>query len=325
MDKRGPFQCLENKFFHCDYETFEPFTFSKHIIGEFNKNGKGRVQMKHISREKAEKLFSWYSGYVFKTVFLLCKSKELAEDVTQETFIKIFQKYHLYNSEKPLKPWIYKVALNTLRAEIRKRKWLTLSPDIAEYQKDPNNTENEVIRKEYQELINEAIQSLSYKYREILILYYYNEFTHKEIAEILSIPIGTCKSRLHYAHKKLYDTSNVQKFIKGVNGIGNSEFAAYWDIFHKGDEWVYARQNLDPRSERILDEEEMKTTFNLPENSKVIPLTKKDGIAILTDLGKYGKKIDMLVRNNKNQVIYFEIRGNIKEDRLIELARAYRE
>lgn len=54
----------------------------------------------------------------------------------------------------------------------------------------------------------------------------------------------------------------------------------------------------------------MKITFNLPGNSKIIPMFNKDAIAILIDLDEDGKKIDMLVKNIQNQVIYFEIRGN---------------
>lgn len=65
--------------------------------------------MDHISRKKAEELFAYYSDYVFKTIFLLCKFKALAEDLTNETFIKISKKHQQYDSTKPIRPWIYKI------------------------------------------------------------------------------------------------------------------------------------------------------------------------------------------------------------------------
>lgn len=107
-----------------------------------------------------------------------------------------------------------------------------------------------------------------------------------------------------------------------VNEKGN-KINAYWDLFHQGDKWIYARQSLHEESKRILNENEMKLKFNLPQETIVVPIINNDAIALLTDEGKDGHRIQMLVKNKNEQVISFEIRGNIGEAGVIKLARSY--
>ena len=65
-----------------------------------------------ITKECAEQLYNEYSVFVYKIALFLTKSRAIAEDVTQETFIQLFKKYHLYNLNKPIEPWIYKITIN---------------------------------------------------------------------------------------------------------------------------------------------------------------------------------------------------------------------
>ena len=77
-----------------------------------------------ISKEKAEMIFKEHSNYIYRVALFLSKSKELADDITQETFIQVFRKYYIVDSSKPIQPWIYKVTLNVTRNMLRKQKWL---------------------------------------------------------------------------------------------------------------------------------------------------------------------------------------------------------
>jgi RNA polymerase sigma factor (sigma-70 family) len=65
--------------------------------------------MENISQERAEELFNQFSDYIFKTAYMLTRSQSLADDITQESFIRIFKHYQTYDESKPLKPWIYKI------------------------------------------------------------------------------------------------------------------------------------------------------------------------------------------------------------------------
>lgn len=105
----------------------------------------------------------------------------------------------------------------------------------------------------------------------------------------------------------------------------SGEFYSYWDLFHDGDKWAYAKQELDSRSKQMLNEEEMKIQFMLPQNAEVIPLQDKDVLAIMDDLGEGGKRITMLVKTDSEHVTSFEMRGNIGSEEMITLAKAYSE
>lgn len=105
----------------------------------------------------------------------------------------------------------------------------------------------------------------------------------------------------------------------------DGDFNAYWDLFHDGDEWVYVRQSLAENSEGILSAKEMKIQYNFPQEAEVLSLPGKDALAIIFDLGEVGEWIQMLVKNNNEQVINLEIRGNIGRVEIINLAKSYSE
>jgi len=151
-----------------------------------------------ISKEDAELIFKEHSGYIYKVALFLTNSKELADDITQETFIQVFRKYHTYNSSKAIQPWIYKVTLNVTRNMLRKQKWLKFIGKLPE-KSSLNLVENTVLKTEEENELWREINNLSFKSREILILHFYSGMKLKEISESLGIPLGTCKSRLNTA------------------------------------------------------------------------------------------------------------------------------
>lgn len=156
-----------------------------------------------ISKELAKQIFIEYSPYVYQTALLLTKSESLADDVTQETFIQVFKKYHTFDTNRPMKPWIYKITVNTIRNMIRKQRWLKFigfSPEISD---EKNSIEHFILQDERNNGLWSEINQMPAKSKEIIVLHYYAELKISEIAEILNIPIGTCKSRLNTALSQL--------------------------------------------------------------------------------------------------------------------------
>jgi RNA polymerase sigma factor (sigma-70 family) len=151
-----------------------------------------------ITKEQAEAIYEEYSAYVFKTALFLTKSRTLADDITQETFIQIFRKYYTFDLSKPLKPWIYKITLNITRNMLRKYKWLKFLGDIPETV-DVHNVEEDILNNEKGQELLKHINKLPQKSKEIIVLHYYAELKLTEITEVLNIPLGTCKSRLNTA------------------------------------------------------------------------------------------------------------------------------
>lgn len=144
-------------------------------------------------QEYIEQLIEEYGDMVFRLAVSRVKSKEEAEDIFQEVFIKIYEKMPEFVSKEHEKYWIIRVTIN-LSKNILKSSWhrkvLPLDSEIKFEDKEERDVYFEVLR-------------LPLKYRTILQLYYYESFKIDEIAEILKISPNTAKTRLRRAREKL--------------------------------------------------------------------------------------------------------------------------
>ena len=149
--------------------------------------------------------------YAFLRMFL--NRRELVEDVFQETFLQLFTSKDSFDSDRPLRPWLFTIAAN--KAKDALRKWqrknaipigtMTDSEDLSfddvlnSVTSDNTMPYDELQRDETALRVRRIIADMPKNLREILIFAYFNRFSYKQMAEILSIPIGTVKSRLHTA------------------------------------------------------------------------------------------------------------------------------
>lgn len=159
-----------------------------------------------LSREEARRLFERHSKAVFGILLALTKSKALADDLTQETFIRAFRKYDQYRGEAgddiAVRPWLARIAVNLARSHYRKLKWQTLFGQVPD-QTAERTAEAVALLNERQLELWHAVGRLPRKSREVILLHYYAEIPLKEAAETLDIPLGTCKSRLAAGLAKL--------------------------------------------------------------------------------------------------------------------------
>jgi len=149
--------------------------------------------------------------YAFLRHFL--NRRDLIEDVFQETFLQLFTSRDSFDTNRPLRPWLFTIAANKAKDALRKLQKTSAIPVgvIADSQgmsfDDVLNilTSNQAIPYEYVERdetalhVRQIITDMPENLREILILAYFNKFSYKQMSQILSIPIGTVKSRLHAA------------------------------------------------------------------------------------------------------------------------------
>ena len=149
--------------------------------------------------------------YTFLRRFL--NRQDLVEDVFQETFIQLFTSRDSFDPSRPLRPWLFTIAANKAKDTLRKQQRTAAIPigTIAEPQEmsfdDVLNAFTSDSTTPYKKLqenetalsVREIIANMPENLREILILAYFNKFSYKQMAQILSIPIGTVKSRLHTA------------------------------------------------------------------------------------------------------------------------------
>jgi RNA polymerase sigma-70 factor (ECF subfamily) len=151
------------------------------------------------------------SLYVFLRHFL--NHPDLIEDVFQETFLQLFTSRDSFDTTRPLRPWLFTIAANKAKDALRKQQRTTAVTigTIAESQEisfdDMLNTLTSDTTRPYEQLekdetalrVRTIIANMPENLREILVLAYFNKFSYKQMAKILSIPIGTVKSRLHTA------------------------------------------------------------------------------------------------------------------------------
>ena len=149
--------------------------------------------------------------YAFLKRFLT--RQDLIDDVFQETFLQLFNSRDSFDVSRPLRPWLFTIAANKAKDTLRKmqRKYAVSISSIAEAQEmsfdDVLNSITADETRPYEELqkgemagrVRSVIADMPENLREILILSYFNKFSYKQMSQILSIPIGTVKSRLHTA------------------------------------------------------------------------------------------------------------------------------
>ncbi|HOK43327.1 MAG TPA: sigma-70 family RNA polymerase sigma factor [Thermoclostridium caenicola] len=150
------------------------------------------------------RLVEQYGDDVMRTAYVMLKSKELAEDAYQETFLRLCRYYDSYRKECSEKTWITGIVINVCRDFLRSawKKRVTVTDDFSA-QISESDTQEIVEKKDEKEELLRSIMKLPDKYREMIHLYYYQELDIKEISRILKIPGGTVKSRLFKARNLL--------------------------------------------------------------------------------------------------------------------------
>jgi len=154
-----------------------------------------------------------YKDPLLNFVYRFLGNRTESEDIVQETFLRVFRNKHAYRKVAKFSTWIYTIAGNLAKTELRKRKKRNLFSisDIGYEDKDyeisdeslsPEKTVNSNM---YDEIIQKEIQKLSPKFREVIILRDIQELSYEEISKIIKIPIGTVKSRVNRARLRLQE------------------------------------------------------------------------------------------------------------------------
>jgi RNA polymerase sigma-70 factor (ECF subfamily) len=152
-----------------------------------------------------------YKDQLLNFVYRFLGSQEQAEDILQETFLRVYRNRHAYRRVAKFSTWIYTIAGNLARTELRKRnrRRLFSISDMGVEDKDYEvadevfNPESYVDTILHEEVIQREINNLSPKFREVIILRDIQELSYEEIAKVLRIPIGTVKSRVNRARLRL--------------------------------------------------------------------------------------------------------------------------
>ncbi|EOO73831.1 MULTISPECIES: sigma-70 family RNA polymerase sigma factor [Bacillus cereus group] len=172
------------------------------------------------NKEAYSELYDKTIQEVYKTAHFLIEDKADIDDVVQEIYIQLYESLRKYDSEKPFSPWLIGLAIKQIHSYRRKR-WMRLRiVKKAEEQRKPVEIDfsSDVVSKISNQKLIELIHKLPYKLKQVIILRYLHDYSQEEVAQILHIPIGTVKSRIHAALKKLRQKEQVEEIFLGEVG-----------------------------------------------------------------------------------------------------------
>lgn len=169
----------------------------------------------YLNGEEAsfELLVRRHTSELYQFVYRFTGNSAAAEDVVQETFVQVYRSAASFDPSRRLKPWMFTIGANKARDHLRR---ITRRREVA-FDAPINKSEDsgqrfidlltgedvvpdeEMVLEERRRLVRGVMESMPAKLTEVLILAYYHKFPYREIAEIVGIPLGTVKSRLHAA------------------------------------------------------------------------------------------------------------------------------
>jgi RNA polymerase sigma-70 factor (ECF subfamily) len=158
-----------------------------------------------------------YERPIFSLIYRIVRDRALAEDLAQETFIKVLNGIKSYNPEYKFSSWIFKIANNAAIDQLRRKSLDTLSLDGAPSAATPEEMSatalqlgtpgesplDEVEARELGGAIERAIARLRPEYRACILLRHIEGYSYEEIAEALDLPLGTVKTYIHRARNEL--------------------------------------------------------------------------------------------------------------------------
>ena len=157
-------------------------------------------------------LYTKYGGAIYGVILRIVKEQTVAEEVLQETFIKVWQQIERYDAEKGrFYTWIYRIAKNLALNALRNSSKLIQTEDLGVYKEEGQKYSNE-----FSVDIEGALATLSPHHQRALTLVYFEGYTHREANEIMKIPLGTFKSYVRQALKQLREHYGNELLLIGI-------------------------------------------------------------------------------------------------------------
>lgn len=157
------------------------------------------------SQEKGLRaLMDAYQSRLYWHIRRMIVDHDLAQDVLQDTFIKVYQNFHQFKQDSQLYTWIYRIATNEALQQLNKMKRMQKTDEDQEYHLMNLVAENvSADGDEIQILLQKAIQTLPEKQKLVFTMRYYDDLPYEEISKIVDMSVGTLKTNYHYAKQKI--------------------------------------------------------------------------------------------------------------------------
>jgi RNA polymerase sigma-70 factor (ECF subfamily) len=144
-----------------------------------------------------------FRGQVFGLCYRMLGQRQDAEDVAQETFVRVLKNLHRWDAERDFEPWLFAIAGNRCRTALSTRKRRPAAEALPEQVSD--GLPDMQAAKNLAEEVTLALTGIRDDYRQAFVLFHENELSYGEIAQAMSVPLGTVKTWVHRARRELID------------------------------------------------------------------------------------------------------------------------
>ncbi|WP_078431776.1 sigma-70 family RNA polymerase sigma factor [Metabacillus halosaccharovorans] len=173
---------------------------------------KGEVYYQDLNNTHADdldlilnELMEQHGTELTRLAFTYTKNAETAKDIVQNVFIKCYKNLHTFKGNATIKTWLYSITINQCKDYLRSSYFRRVVPIGMRHTDNPksSSTEKIVLQNNTKQQVDECINKLSAKYKDVIYLYYVQELSLKETGAILGLSIDTVKTRLRRAKEKL--------------------------------------------------------------------------------------------------------------------------
>lgn len=154
-------------------------------------------------QETLKKMVELHGDGIYRLALRYTGNRSLAQDITQETFLRACSSLESYDHSRPAGPWLLTIATNLCRNLLRDNREIPTDFNENLYHSDKSNPEKLYIDKEGEEELMQALNRLPLKYREVILLKHVNELSYSEICKILGLDLSLVKNRLFRGRKML--------------------------------------------------------------------------------------------------------------------------
>ena len=149
-------------------------------------------------------LYSRHHVRIFRFALRFLNDEAAAEDTVSEVFIDVWRQAERFEGRSQVTTWLLAIARNKALSLLRRRSSEELDDEVAEFIEDPSdNPEVAMLKSQRASVLQDCLTQLSPAHREIVDLVYYHEKSVEEVAEIISVPANTVKTRMFYARKRI--------------------------------------------------------------------------------------------------------------------------
>jgi RNA polymerase sigma-70 factor (ECF subfamily) len=175
-----------------------------------------RLALKGDQRAFSE-IVELYQDKLYHMAYRILYNRQEAEDIVQETFMRVYKNLVRYDDSLKFSTWIYRIATNLCIDRLRRKKPVySLDAESVDHDgldgyamvpSDNRTPESELMLSDTQHIIHQAIETLPAKYKSVMVLRYLQEMSLQEISDVLEMPVTTIKTRVHrgreFLRKKL--------------------------------------------------------------------------------------------------------------------------